>query len=57
MNRRKQQVLPFEPGFHDRRKRWADRRNRSRFWGIILVPYTWLKRTLCALLGLEYERH
>ncbi len=55
MNRRKQHIQQFSPNFHERRKRWADRRHRSRLLGIILVPYAWLKNRLCALFGMEHE--
>jgi len=56
MTRRKQHVQAFKPNFHERRKRWGDRRHRSRLWGIILVPYVWVKNWFCALFGLGYEK-
>ena len=57
MNRRKQHIQEFKPNFHERRKRWVDRRHRSRLLGIILVPYVRLKTWLSAKLGIGYENH
>jgi len=55
MNRRKQHLPLIKMGFHERRKRWVDRRHRSRLWGIIIVPFAWLKAGICRLLGLEHD--
>ena len=54
MTRRKQHIQGFRPNFHERRKRWGDRRQQSRLWGIILVPYVRLKDWLCGLFGRGY---
>jgi hypothetical protein len=55
MSRRKQHIQQFSPDFHERRKRWSDRRERSRFWGIIFVPIALLKQGVCALFGIKSE--
>jgi len=57
MNRRKQHLSQFKLNYHERRKRWVDRRHRSRLWGIIMVPFLLVRRGVLALLGREDDRH
>jgi hypothetical protein len=55
MNRRKKHVRPSGASFHERRKRWVDRRQQGRWLGILMVPVRALKRWTFWLFNLEFE--